>query len=194
MNTNMIVRDERDRSTGVIVILSIGAMLLAGALVLALVWSGAIRLEGAEAEARAESQDAYLGEAVAEWLARHYAREAAARDGAGGSYSAYAEQYYEAALALEAAPDVVEMERYQEVIAADREFTYTTADAVEQGRRAAEALVQGSGNVVEMERYLEVIAADREFTYTTAEAVEQGRRAAAAFWRVWETVATGRVR
>jgi hypothetical protein len=185
MSTEMMVHDEVDRGPAVIVLLLIGFMLFTGTAVLVLVWaSGGGRTQEV-------ADDAPLSAPVVDWLANRYAREATARDAASASYAPAAERYYEAA--REAKVAVVEMERYQEVIAAEREFTYTTAAAVQQGRRAAAALAQGSGNVVEMERYQEVIAAEREFTYTTAEAVERGRRAAEAFWRVWEAVATGRV-
>lgn len=69
---------------------------------------------------------------------------------------------------------------HEDVAAAEREYTYTTAEAVEEGRRAAEHY--WLTNVV----IHQVAAAEREFTYTTAEEVEKGRVAAELFWQEWE--------
>lgn len=58
-----------------------------------------------------------------------------------------------------------------EVVAGDRDFTYTTAEDVAAGRRIAK-------------RYLlidEVAAGDRDFTYTTAESVARGKATAEAY-------------
>ena len=64
---------------------------------------------------------------------------------------------------------------HEEVAAAEREYSYTTAETVEAGRRAAERYWLYAYTIHE------VTAAEREFTYTTAEAVEEGRVAAAAY-------------
>ena len=68
----------------------------------------------------------------------------------------------------------------EDVAAIEREYTYTTAEAVAAGKRAA--------NRYWLMHYTiyEVAAAEREFTYTTAEAVEKGKAAAEAFWQSWE--------
>jgi hypothetical protein len=69
----------------------------------------------------------------------------------------------------------------EDVAAIEREYTYTTAEAVAAGKRAAERYWLTHYTIYE------VAAAEREFTYTTAEAVEKGRIAAEAFWQSWES-------
>lgn len=66
---------------------------------------------------------------------------------------------------------------HAEVAAIEREYTYTTAEDVAAGRRAAERYWLRNYTIHE------VAAADREFTYTTAEAVAKGKAAAEAYVR-----------
>lgn len=66
---------------------------------------------------------------------------------------------------------------HEDVAAAEREYTYTTAEAVAAGKQAAENYWLNA-HVIH-----EVAAAEREFTYTTAEAVERGKVAAEAYWQ-----------
>lgn len=174
METKMIVRGERDRSAAVIVLLLLGAMLLAGALVLALVWSGGAGIEKVERQAvpaaaqAASDDDAFYTERTYEAAA---ARANSAPAAAGDSIPSYyaSRAMAEALLATASEDDAFYTERYYEAAAA---------------REAAKA-------VVEMERYAAAMAAEREFTYTTAGDVAKGRRAAEAFWQTWEAAGSG---
>lgn len=65
----------------------------------------------------------------------------------------------------------------EEVAAAEREFTYTTAEDVAKGRLAAERYWLYTYTLPE------ILAAEREFSYTTAEDVQKGKEAAARYWR-----------
>lgn len=68
---------------------------------------------------------------------------------------------------------------HEELAAVEREYTYTTAEAVAAGRRAAERY----GLYHDLLPQLQV--SDREFTFTRAEEVERGVAAAEAFWSSW---------
>ena len=70
----------------------------------------------------------------------------------------------------------------EQVAMAEREFTYTTVEAVAAGQLAAERYWLYTHTIYE------IIAADREFTYTTAEAVQKGKVAAEAYWEAQETI------
>ncbi|MDT8304722.1 MAG: hypothetical protein RRC07_02200 [Anaerolineae bacterium] len=88
---------------------------------------------------------------------------------------------------LRSEPDTVAVERsarpewtLADVAAIEREVTYTTAEDVAAGKRAADRYWLTHVTIYE------VAAAEREFTYTTAEDVQKGKAAAEAFWQKWE--------
>ena len=72
----------------------------------------------------------------------------------------------------------------EQVAAAEREFTYTTAEDVEAGRVAAEEYWMRTHTLHAH------VAAERELTYTTAEDVQKGKVAAEAYWEARETAAS----
>lgn len=72
----------------------------------------------------------------------------------------------------------------EEVAAAEREFTYTTAEDVAAGKLAAERYWLYAHTMQE------IVAAEREFTYTTAEDVLNGKVSAKLYWQSREPAAS----